>query len=93
MKVRPINGEFYGDAYEHPVCLYADELNNIFVRLFDSSMSFGGNSSFFMERKEGGMLEVARGSGKFSFTNAGLSITGCLVTSKIKEYIERDLLS
>lgn len=85
------NGICFPNAYSHPVTMYSDELNSVFKKMFDSAIVYGGSPEFFMERKDAGMMKIARGGHIFDFSVAGLAITGNMVTAKVTEYISKEL--
>lgn len=86
------NGIFYNDSYPHPVNLYSDELNSVMKKLFDGNITYGGSPEFFMMRKSAGTMKVSRGGHSYTFQKAGLSIAGNLISSKVQEYISRELV-
>jgi hypothetical protein len=84
-------GMHFPDAYQHPVTLISDELNGFFKRMYDSSITFGGSTEFWLERKAAVGMKVLRGTSTYSFDKAGLSISGNIVTNKAKYYLEKEI--
>jgi hypothetical protein len=88
---RATKGMHFPEAYEHPVTLLSDELNGFFKRMYDSSITFGGSTEFWLERKAAVGMKVLRGTSTYAFDKAGLAISGNMVTNKAKYYLEKEL--
>lgn len=82
---------FFQDAFLHPICLYSDELGDMFKRLYDSTITFGGSSEFFMQRKSANRLKMGRAGMMYNFETAAMPIAGNLIPTALRRYLEKEM--
>lgn len=82
---------FFQDSFLHPICLYSDELGDMFKRLYDSTITFGGSSEFFMQRKSANRLKMGRAGMMYNFETAAMPIAGNLIPTALRRYLEKEM--